>query len=477
MLPESFAPSSESLPPTSARVSIAPRSDLRPAVQMAAATSAGQCRSENEDDFLLDRGLGLAVLCDGMGGHAAGALASAIAVRAFREAVVARKEILRGYIDCQNAAVGVSKHDVAQLLQLAANAASRAVHEEAARDIDKRGMGTTLVAVLVLNNHAFVVNVGDSRAYLLRQGELEQLTRDHNVFNELVRRRKLSVESVKQVAPKNALTRAVGVYEHCEAEVLVIDVADGDRILLCSDGAYRYFEAPEGSPEELRLILLEEDDQTVVERVLERANMLGGKDNLTAATVTLGVVGDHDSRVLADLSAKREALANSPLFELLDERELLLVLSMTEVKCFYPGGMIIQQDREGSEMYVILSGAVAIYESGCKVAELQPGEHFGEMALLRERPRCAAAQSIGITEVLVIPREAFHHLLRSEHQIGMKLLWQFTSVLADRLADATRDLRASRDDFDIEDLSHDVFYEDDDARITERPPSRLPESK
>jgi PPM family protein phosphatase len=181
--------------------------------------------------------------------------------------------------------------------------------------------------------------------------------------------------------------------------------------------------------------------------------------------------------VLADLSAKREALANSPLFELLDERELLLVLSMTEVKCFYPGGMIIQQDRDGNEMYVILSGAVAIYESGCKVAELQPGEHFGEMALLRGRPRCAAAQSVGITEVLVIPREAFHHLLRSEHQIGMKLLWQFTSVLADRLAGATRDLRASRDDFDAEDLSHDVFYDDDDARITERPPSRMPDSR
>jgi CRP-like cAMP-binding protein len=149
---------------------------------------------------------------------------------------------------------------------------------------------------------------------------------------------------------------------------------------------------------------------------------------------------------------------------------------MTEVKCFYPGGMIIQQDRMSSEMYVILSGAVALYESGCKLAELQPGEHVGEMALLRERSRCAAAQSIGITEVLVIPREAFHHLLRGEHQIGMKLLWQFTSVLADRLADATRGLRASRDDFETEDLSHDVFY-DDDGRITERPPSCMPEGK
>src|SRR5262245_54108526 len=126
MLPESFEPSYESLPPTSARVSIAPRSDLRPSVHMAAATSAGQCRSENEDNFLLDHSLGLAVVCDGMGGHAAGELASAMSVHAFREAVVSYKETLRDYIDCENASIGVTKSEIAHVLQLAANAASRA---------------------------------------------------------------------------------------------------------------------------------------------------------------------------------------------------------------------------------------------------------------------------------------------------------------------------------------------------------------
>src|SRR3954468_16092204 len=144
MLPEPFTPSSDTLAPTSARVSIAARSDLRPAMDMAAATDKGRARVQNEDHFLLDPALGLALVCDGMGGHAAGGLASAIAVKSFRDAILARKQLLRDYIDCENAPAEVTKHEIANLLQLAANAASRAVHEEASRDAGKRGMGTTL---------------------------------------------------------------------------------------------------------------------------------------------------------------------------------------------------------------------------------------------------------------------------------------------------------------------------------------------
>jgi serine/threonine protein phosphatase PrpC/CRP-like cAMP-binding protein len=475
MLPESFAPSPESLAPTSARISIAARSDVRPTLVMAARTDKGRARAHNEDNFLIDPELGLAVVCDGMGGHAAGAVASALAVRAFRDALLASKQTLRDYIECENAPVQVTRHDVASLLQLAANAASQVVHREASQDPAKRGMGTTLVAVLVLNNHAFVVNVGDSRAYISRQGELEQLTRDHNVYNELIRCRKLPAAPETQVAPKNALTRAVGIYEHCEAETLVIDVAEGDRILLCSDGLYRYFEGGEGSTDELRVALFGDDGQHVVDALIERANELGGKDNITAVSLTLGHAGDYDSRVLASLSAKRRALAESRLFALLDERELLRVLALTEVQSFYPDAVIIEQDTVGGEMYLVLSGTVGVYRAEAMVRELHAGEHFGEMALLRNRPRSAHARAITMTELLVISRESFYDLLRSEHELGMKLLWQFTGVLADRLAETTRDLSRSREERESPDLSHEVCNdEEEDARITLRPAAYLP---
>jgi serine/threonine protein phosphatase PrpC/CRP-like cAMP-binding protein len=477
MLAEPFTPSSDTLAPTSARVSIAARSELRPPLTMAAATDKGRARAHNEDHFLLDPALGLTVVCDGMGGHAAGGLASALAVKSFHEAIVARKQLLRDYIDCENAPAEVTKHEIASLLQLAANVASRAVHQEASRDPAQRGMGTTLVAVLVLNNHAFVVNVGDSRAYIARQGELEQLTRDHTVGSELLRRRELPGGAAQELAPKNALTRAVGVYEHCEAETLVIDVAEGDRLLLCSDGLYRYFEGAEGSTDELREALFGDDGQQVADELVARANELGGKDNITAALVTLGRAGDYDSRVLVSLSAKRRALAQSRLFALLDERELLRVLSVTEVQSFYPGGVIIEQDALGAEMYLVLSGSVAVHRAGSLVAELRAGEHFGEMALLRNRPRSAHAHALTLTELLVIPRESFFELLRSEPELGMKLLWQFTSVLADRLAETTRDLGLSREELEATDPTQAVRSEEeeeeDDARVTLRPASCL----
>ncbi|HKO91116.1 MAG TPA: protein phosphatase 2C domain-containing protein, partial [Polyangiaceae bacterium] len=188
MLPESLARTESTLPPTSARLSLAPRSEIRPTVTMAALSDPGRTRAHNEDSYLLDQELGLAIVCDGMGGHAAGAQASAIAVRAFRDAILAGKPTLRDYIDCENAPTEVTKHDLANLLQLAANAASRAVHREAQRDPAKRGMGTTLVAVLFLGTQAFIVHVGDSRIYLLRNGTLEQLTEDHNVYNEFIKK-------------------------------------------------------------------------------------------------------------------------------------------------------------------------------------------------------------------------------------------------------------------------------------------------
>jgi PPM family protein phosphatase len=477
MLPASLAPSPESLPPTSARVSIAPRSLMSSLVYMAAASDKGRARNENEDSYLVDHSIGLAVVCDGMGGHAAGNVASALAAQVFREAIVSAKDKLRDYIDGENAPAQVTKSEISELLALAANAASRAVHDEAVQDSEKAGMGTTLAAVLILNNHAFIVNVGDSRAYLLREGDLEQLTRDHNVLNELIRRRKLSPDTARQLAPKHALTRAVGIYEHCEPETLIIDVVEGDRILLCSDGLYRYFEAPEGSPEELRQQLLKADDQQVVQALIDNANALGGRDNITAVVVTLGKVGDYDSRSLWEIATRREALAKSPLFALLDERQLLRVLSVAEVQSHFPGDSVINENDPGGDLYVVLSGCVAVCRSGSLVAELRMGEHFGEMSLLRDRPRSAQALVTQLADLLVIPRQAFFELLRCEHELGMKLLWQFTSVLADRLEETTRDLGLSRDetDVDIEDLSDEVFYdEEEDSTITLRPPSFMP---
>ncbi len=474
MLPDNLASRSESLPPTSARVSLAPRSGITSSVRFAAMTDPGRKRQLNEDNYLVDRSLSLYVVCDGMGGHAAGDVASATAVRAFREAVQRQEAMVRSYVGIGNRSVGSSKREVAQMLQEAANSASSVVHGEAKCDSSKRGMGTTLVAALVIGNHAFIVHVGDSRAYLLRGGRAEQLTRDHNVENDLVRRKKLCAEAARSVAPKNAITRAVGVYEHCEADTLVVDVAAGDRLLLCTDGLSGYFEGSSGEVE-LAGLLSGAAEQDVVQALVDAANRRGGKDNITAVVVTLGRVGEHDPVELARLGSSRRALSESRIFQLLDEHELLLVLEVTEVVQFSTGQVVIHEGERGAEMYIVLVGAVDVFRGDSRVARLGPGEHFGEMALIRNRTRSARALAAEPTELLVIPSDLIYQLLQTEQELGMKLLWRLTAVLADRLARTTLDLSVSREAEASEDLTDAVFYDeeedDEDSRPTLPPPA------
>ena len=467
MLSDSFAPDPDSLPPTSARVSIAPRSEVSSRIRFGARTDVGRRRDHNEDNYLVDEKLSLYVVCDGMGGHASGEVASALAVRAFRDSVLAEKKCLAAYTGAGCAAYGASKQDVVGVLNRAANFASGQVHQQAAADPTKRGMGTTLVAVLLLGNHAFVVHVGDSRAYLLRRGGVEALTRDHNVYNDLIRTKKLELEGMAQQPSAKAITRAIGVYEHCDPETLVLDVAAGDRLLLCTDGLSDYFGGAGAGEEELAGLLSEEDDEAAVTALVDFANESGGRDNITALSVTLGRVGCHDRAELARLDAGRSGLAKSASFGLLGERELYRVLECSDVVAFRPGQVILREGERGEELYWVLSGTVAVHRGDVQVASLRAGEHFGEMSMVRDQPRSARAVAVGDVELLVFSKESFFRLLRTEHEVGVKLLWGFTRVLAERLAATTRELGVERAG---EDLSDAVFYDDDDSRPTLRPP-------
>src|SRR5678815_1836637 len=163
-----------------------------------ALTDVGRKREHNEDNFLVDKKLSLYIVCDGMGGHAAGEVASAIAVRTVHDEVKREKELVDDYVAGKKGADLVTKRDILNMLEFAVNRASSKIHAEAVKDTSKRGMGTTLVAVLVVGNQAFICYVGDSRVYLLRDGVLEQVTEDHTVYNELIKRKKLSKEQIEK---------------------------------------------------------------------------------------------------------------------------------------------------------------------------------------------------------------------------------------------------------------------------------------
>jgi serine/threonine protein phosphatase PrpC len=450
-----------------------------PEIQFAALTDVGRQREHNEDNFLVDKKLGLFVVCDGMGGHAAGEVASALCVRTLHEEIRRETEMLSDYLKGGKGAARVSKRDLLNMLEFAVNRASSRVHAEAAKDANKRGMGTTLVALLVLGNQAFMIYVGDSRIYLLRDGVLEQLTEDHTVRNELIKRKKMPREQVEQMAQKNAITRAVGVYEHAEPDTLVLDLVHGDRFLLCSDGLSGYFEE---DLEALGHHLSNPDADAATRALIESANEQGGKDNITAVIVTVGDASSRDTDRAKQLQLRRDILARMPLFRPLNDREILRVLQVTDVVSFGNGERIINQGETGEELYIVLTGQVKVLRGDAELAILKPGDHVGEMALVRSQPRSATVVSDGLSEMMVIRRTEFFEILRKEHQLAVKLLWQFLGVLADRLADTSRELGAAKEELAAEDITNEIFDDDDgddDNRKTlvVPPPSSPPPSR
>src|SRR6202050_497425 len=253
-------------------------------IRFFAATDVGKVRDHNEDNFLVDKKLSLFMVADGMGGHAAGEVASAIAVRTVHEELKREQDLIADYLAGSSGAAKVTPKDIVALLEHAVQRACSKIHEEAQGDTAKRGMGTTLSVLLVLGPKGFIAHVGDSRIYLMRGGRVQQVTEDHTVINELVKRGKLSKEQIERVAQKNAITRAVGVYERVEVDTLTIEVLPGDQFLLASDGLHGYI----AHPAELEPYFDEEDEKEATAGLIELANKKGGKDNITAVLVRLG---------------------------------------------------------------------------------------------------------------------------------------------------------------------------------------------
>ncbi len=440
-------------------------------VQFAALTDVGRKREANEDNFLVDKKLSLFVVCDGMGGHAAGEVASALAVRIMHEEIKKELDLIHDYTANKKGAAKVSKRDILNMLEFAVNRASSRIHAEAQKDEKKRGMGTTLVAIMIVGTEAFIIYVGDSRLYLLRDDALEQMTEDHTVFNELVKRKKMPREKVEKMAQKNAITRAVGVYEHVEPDTLVLDILQGDRFLLCSDGLCGYFEE---NIVGLGKLVSEPDGDKAVKAMIDAANKAGGSDNITALLVTVGELGARDESRAKRLQLKREILAKMPLFRPLNDREILRVLQVTDVVPFEDNDPIIKEGEKGDELFIVLQGKAKVTRGDAELATLSPGEHFGEMALIRSQPRSATVHSKGSSELMTIRRADFFEILRKEHQLAVKLLWQFLGVLADRLADTSKELGAAKEELAAEDITAEIFPEmlddDEDRPTVEIPP-------
>jgi PPM family protein phosphatase len=393
-------------------------------------TDVGRVRDVNEDSFLVDEGLGLAIVADGMGGHAAGEVASSIAVQVCRDTIARERDLLARYERGDQ----VGRQDVLRLMEQAVQNACAAVYAAAQKDATKRGMGTTIVALLLSGARGFIAHVGDSRIYLTRNQSVHQLTTDHSLINELLKRGRLTPEQIAKLNMKNAVTRAVGVYESVEVDTLDFDVLAGDRFLLCSDGLTEY-----AQESDIQRVFRELDAEEIAETFVDLANEGGGKDNITVIVVkvpdTLG-----QERQAKELNLKLETLHAMPLFRHLTYQELVRVMNLTEVRNFDHGDLIVEEGDEGDEMFIVLNGTVSVYAGETQLGQLGAGQHFGEMALLDRAPRSASVRSEGVSKLMLMRRLDFFDIIRKDHDVAVKLLWSFLGVLTERLRTTSRDL-------------------------------------
>jgi protein phosphatase len=241
-------------------------------------TDLGRKRATNEDAFYVDDELGLYVVADGMGGHAAGEVASREAVDTLYGMV---KRGVRGLRELADPLADADARAACRLMESAVQAATYFVFSIAEIDRDKSGMGTTLSALLVLGDYAVIAQVGDSRIYRVHDGSVEQITEDHTLIAWQLKQGLITPQEAARSPHKNVITRAVGNREYVQVDTRCVPLAAGVRFLLCSDGLHGYLRESDipaivamgGSP--------------AVARFVKLANDRGGKDNITAVIVEI----------------------------------------------------------------------------------------------------------------------------------------------------------------------------------------------
>ncbi len=254
-------------------------------VDVGARTDVGRVRKNNEDSYRLVPALNLFLLSDGIGGEAHGEIASAMAVEtAAMHCLESEKNLSTPFFGQTRREFSGKTNRLASAVRLA----NRAIRESALRDTSQRGMGATILAARLDGQRLSLVHVGDSRAYLLRSGVLEQLTSDHSVVTELVRSGPIIGHEAAASEMQNVLTRALGAEEEVEVAADEHMLVDGDVLLLCSDGLTRRVKDAE-----IALTLLAHSNaQAAADRLVALANEYGGTDNVTVLVLRIALGSD-----------------------------------------------------------------------------------------------------------------------------------------------------------------------------------------
>jgi serine/threonine protein phosphatase PrpC len=389
----------------------------------AAATDVGKVRDHNEDHHLIDPEEQIFIVCDGMGGHAAGEVASKAAVEIARSSWTGdgMKLRLRNYTERGDAA---SRRALIHAVREGVMNAHLHIVEEARNDEDKAGMGTTFTGFVIAGGDAVFAHAGDSRAYLVRDEIAMQLSEDHTL---LARLQASGIDPDREGGNadrwKGVLTNALGIGDATRVASFIVSLYSGDKIMLCSDGITEYLSEPE-----IGVVLVEQPSparaaQKMVDIALER----GGGDNATAVVIKVMEAGE--TKVPAEQRARDdEAIASCVLFDGLTPQERLRALRITtfrELDADTPLAPVALGDRV---CYIVLSGEVKLPIGTVGAGALIYPEALVSGTEMPDR----ATTAVATTEVrlLTIRQDDFFEITEEESDLGVKLYATVARLMA-----------------------------------------------
>jgi serine/threonine protein phosphatase PrpC len=384
-------------------------------------SDVGRVRDHNEDSFHVDADAGVFVVADGMGGHAAGEVASKLAVDTVASSWSSagiqrqlRQVAQRGDAETRQALVGSLRQSVL--------AAHLAILERGEAEPDKAGMGTTLTAFAIAGSEAFFAHAGDSRAYLVRDRIPLLLSEDHTI---LARMRAVGIEKGVEEGPaperfRGILTNSLGVGD-ARVATFILPIYSGDRIVLCTDGVHDYVsevelgEVVSAAPSPARAC------QGLISMALER----GGADNATVITAKV-MEADETHVPIEVIERDDRAVASCKLFAELSGQERLRALRVTTPREYEPGERIPRAALEDRVTYVVLDGRVSF--DGTELSA--GGLLYPESLVSGAANRGGVAEAVDKVRLLMIRRNDFQELCDDDTDLGVKLLGNVAGLMA-----------------------------------------------
>ncbi len=381
------------------------------------ASDVGSARKVNEDGFLLAPDHGFVAVADGMGGYQRGDVASQLACNVIKECLTTHRHVIDLY---RRSPTEAARSAVQTMIDSAMQKACKEVHE-AAMAITGRGgrMGTTMDLLLQIGRTAFFGHVGDGRIYLIRGDEAHLLTRDHSLTEEPSE----DPQALHESGTRNVITRALGVFPSVQVDSLAFDLDVGDRLVVCTDGLYRYIES-----DELSMEVNKGSVAQVVDRLVNMANQRGGRDNITV--VVCAIEGETSRETEKATVRRMEILRTVDLFQYCTYRELMRVCQAAEQRDVAGGTTLFEEGAHGRECFIIEQGRIAIRKQNVELAVLETGDYFGEMSFIDVPRRSATAITLSDTQLLVIRRNQFLQLLKQDSELAAKLMWQLLQKLS-----------------------------------------------